>query len=197
MKLRHSLLPLLFAGAASAQAPAAVQLQPKAELVVDGTSTVRDFSCRAKTLNAQLKPGAADASLALDTLAGAIAEVQLEVPIKDLDCANETMNEHMREALQAEKNPTIRLRVTGYEVGAAAEGAAPVKLQGELTIAGATKPVTLVASARPAADGTLHVEGRYALKMTDWGVKPPSLMLGTMKVRDLVHIRFDVALKQQ
>ena len=30
--------------------------------------------------------------------------------------------------------------------------------------------------------------------MTEWGMKPPSLMLGTMKVRDEVSIHVDVAL---
>jgi polyisoprenoid-binding protein YceI len=122
--------------------------------------------------------------------------VRLEIPVKDLDCANDTMNEHMLEALKADKHPTVRLRLTRYEVGAATEGLAPLKLMGELTLAGVTRPVTLIASARPAADGSLRVEGRYLLKMTDWGVKPPSLMLGTMKVREAVLIRFDVAVKQ-
>lgn len=199
MKRCNPLLPLLFAGVAwtgvaSAQ-PTAVRLQPRAELVVDGKSTVRDFSCRARTLSAQLAPGAAGSSLSLEQLAGAIGEVQLEIPVKDLDCANDTMNEHMLEALKAGKHPTIRLRVTQYEVGAVADGAAPLKLMGELTLAGITRPVTVLASARPAADGSLRVEGRYLLKMTDWGVKPPSLMLGTMKVREAVLIRFGLAVK--
>ncbi|HZI16748.1 MAG TPA: YceI family protein [Myxococcus sp.] len=199
MKRHTPLLSLLLAtstwvGAAHAQ-PSSVQLQPGAELVIDGKSTVRDFSCRASKLSALLAPGTPGTSLALEQLAGAVGEVQLEVPVKALDCANDTMNEHMLEALKADKYPTIRLRVTGYEVGAVEEGLAPLKLKGELTLAGITRPVTLVASARPAADGGLQVEGRYLLKMTDWGVKPPSLMLGTMKVREAVLIRFGVALK--
>ena len=31
--------------------------------------------------------------------------------------------------------------------------------------------------------------------MTDYGVKPPSLMMGTMKVHDPVKLNFDVILK--
>ena len=196
MKRHMPFLPLLlaastWAGAASAQPT----LQPGAELVIDGKSTVRDFSCRAKSLSSELAPCAPGTSLVLEQLADAVGEVRLEIPVKSLDCANDTMNEHMLEALKAEQFPTIRLRVTRYEVGAVAEGLAPLKLLGELTLAGTTRPVTLVASARPAADGSLRVEGRYLLKMTDWGVKPPSLMLGTMKVREAVLIRFGVTVK--
>jgi polyisoprenoid-binding protein YceI len=197
MKLRHSLLSLLCAGAvAHAQAPAAVKLQPGAELAIDGKSTVRDFTCSAATLSAELAPGAPEAALTLEKLAGAVGEVKLEIPVNALDCANETMNEHLLEALKAEEHPTIRFRLTAYEVGAVADGLAPLKLVGELSFAGQTRPVKLNASARPTADGGLRVEGRYTLKMTDWGVKPPSLMLGTMKVREAVVIRFAVALKQ-
>jgi hypothetical protein len=32
--------------------------------------------------------------------------------------------------------------------------------------------------------------------MKDWGVKPPSLMLGTMKVKEMVTINFDVTFKR-
>lgn len=196
MKRHTPLLCLLlaastWAGAASAQPT----LQPGAELVIDGKSTVRDFSCRAKSLSSELAPGATGTRLALEQLAGAIGEVRLEIPVKGLDCANDTMNEHMLEALKAGQHPTVLLRVTRYEVGTVAEGLAPLKLVGELTLAGVTRPVTLVASARPAADGSLRVEGRYLLKMTDWGIKPPSLMLGTMKVREAVLIRFGVTVK--
>jgi polyisoprenoid-binding protein YceI len=196
MKRHTPLLSLLLAASAwTGAAHAQPTVQPGAELVIDGKSTVRDFTCRATKLSSELAPGAEGTRLALEQLAGAIGEVRLEVPVKGLDCANDTMNEHMLEALKAGQHSTILLRVTRYEVGAVAEGVAPLKLVGELTLAGITRPVTLVASARPAADGGLRVEGRYLLKMTDWGVKPPSLMLGTMKVREAVLIRFGVTVK--
>ena len=203
MKLAHTLLPLLCPGAAwtgvahaQAPIPPEVKLQPQAELVIEGKSTARDFTCRAKAMRAEMDPGAPEADLSLEKLADVVGEVRLEIPVKELDCANGTMNEHLLEALKAEQYPTIRFRLTAYEVGAVAEGLAPLKLVGELTLAGKTLPVKLNARARPAADGSLRVEGRYTLKMTDWGVKPPSLMLGTMKVREAVLIRFNVAVKQ-
>jgi polyisoprenoid-binding protein YceI len=192
------LIPLMtmltWAGVAAAQP--AVELQPGAELAIDGKSTVRDFTCRAREVKAQLTPGNAEGSLALEQLTGALREVQLEIAVAKLDCANATMNEHMLNAMQATQHPTLRFRMSSYEVGAVKDGQVPLRIKGELTMAGTTRPVDLQASGTAGLDGELRVRGRYTLRMTEWGVKPPTLMLGAMKVFDPVVIRFDFTLAQ-
>jgi hypothetical protein len=39
------------------------------------------------------------------------------------------------------------------------------------------------------------VKASKVINMKEWGVKPPSLMMGTMKVKENVTVGFDVALK--
>jgi hypothetical protein len=51
------------------------------------------------------------------------------------------------------------------------------------------------AIATPADNGGLRVKGSKEFLMSEFGVKPPSLMLGTMKVRDKVKVNFDVVLR--
>jgi hypothetical protein len=41
----------------------------------------------------------------------------------------------------------------------------------------------------------LRVTGKYELNMKDFGVKPPTLMLGTMRVGEKVTVNFDLLLK--
>jgi polyisoprenoid-binding protein YceI len=197
MKRLVPLLMMALAGAGAAAAQPGVVLQPGGELAIDGTSTVRDFTCKAPTVNARLTPGEAGGELGLETLAGALNDVVLEIPTGRLDCANGTMNEHMLKALQAQQHPTIRFQMSGYEAGAAKEGQVPLRIRGELTMAGASRPIELEGRATPTADGGLRVRGRYSLRMTDWGVRPPTLMLGTMKVGDSVVIRFDFVLRRR
>jgi polyisoprenoid-binding protein YceI len=194
------LVPLLmmtlgWPGMAAAQS--AVELQPGGELAIDGTSTVRSFTCKAKGLDARFTPGEAGGELSLEQLAGALREAQLEIPTGKLDCANGTMNEHMYNALLLRQHPTIRFRMSGYEASAPKDGQVPLRIRGELTMAGVTKPVDLVAHASATPEGKLRVRGRYLLRMTDWGVRPPTLMLGTLKVGDAVVIRFDLALARK
>ena len=39
-----------------------------------------------------------------------------------------------------------------------------------------------------------HVTGTVPLLMSQYGIRPPTAMMGTMRTRDAVTIRFDVTL---
>jgi polyisoprenoid-binding protein YceI len=195
--MRKRLVPLIvatlaWAGSAAAQS---LTLAPGATLAVEGDSTVRTFTCKAQKLDVKLQP-AEGASLSADGLAQALRGMSFDLPVTQLDCANDTMNGHLRDAMKARENPAIRFEMASYTAGAPqADGRRVLRIRGNLTLAGATRPVELTAIASPTPNG-LRVQGRHALRMTEWGVKPPSLMLGTMKVKEAVAIRFDLALQQ-
>jgi polyisoprenoid-binding protein YceI len=116
---------------------------------------------------------------------------EITIPLSSLDCRNGTMNGHMRNALKAEQNPTIRFRATSVAVSP--EGA--VRMTGPLTIAGQTRETTITGTAAR-QNGKLRVTGSKQLTMTDFGVQPPRLMAGTMRVHAPVTIGFDVVLGQ-
>ena len=169
-------------------------LQPSSRLWVTGTSTVRDFSCQAKIVDASAQT--TSAQTAKDIMAGQKAVLTLDVKIlpKNLDCANNTMNEHMLKALKAKTNPTIVFKLASYDLAKQAE-VVRVTLNGTLAMGGVEKPISLTANATEGTSGTLHVVGTHELRMTEWGLKPPTLMLGTMKVDERIKVGFDLLLK--
>lgn len=175
-----------------AGASGALSLTAQSRLWVDGTSTVRSWSCKATTLDAELAaaPGAVGAIMGGQK---AITAVSLDVPVAKLDCGNGTMNDHMRKALKADKAPVISFRLSSYDMTKAAAGMSG-KLQGTLTIGGVTKPITLTATGTE-ENGALHVTGTHEVKMTEWSIAPPKLMMGTMKVGEVVKVGFDLYLK--
>jgi polyisoprenoid-binding protein YceI len=63
-------------------------------------------------------------------------------------------------------------------------------VDGDLTIAGTTRPVT--AQLRVAPDG--RVSGTIPLTQSDWGIKPYRGLMGALKVRDEVEISIDATL---
>ena len=158
--------------------------EPSSTLWVEGTSTVRNFKCVAKKLDADVAttPGAGLAEL--------VTGASVVIPVAQLDCANGKMNEHMRNALQAEKNPQIVFTLRSY----ALDGKAAT-LKGDLKIAGTVKPIEIPATVLD-EESLVHVKASKAINMKEWGVKPPSLMMGTMKVREMVTVGFDVAIKR-
>ena len=185
------LVPALIAAAA---VKSQLTLQPDSKLWIEGTSTVRSFSCKASAFDAAV--GTSQDAAVRAVLAGekAVDAVSVMVPAAKLDCGNGTMNSHMLKALKAAENPQITFRMTSYDLVPAGAGMQGT-LRGELTLGGVTRPIVVEAIAADGGDSTLLVTGRHVLKMTDYGLKPPTLMLGTMKVGDDVTVGFELRLR--
>jgi polyisoprenoid-binding protein YceI len=83
------------------------------------------------------------------------------------------------------QHPEIRFSLTGYELKDGAVAAA-----GQLSIHGQTRDVVLPGSVTAKANG-VNVKGSYGLKMSDYGIKPPVMMLGTIRVADALTISYD------
>jgi polyisoprenoid-binding protein YceI len=171
-----------------------LDLQPESQLWVDGTSTVRSFRCNAGIVEADIVTTRADAATALIAGEKVVTGVAVRIPAAALDCNNGTMNGHMRKALKANDNPTIAFELGSYDF-TQSDQALRTKLVGKLSLGGATKDVTIDAALTPDPAGGLRVKGSHDLRMTEYGLKPPSLMLGTMKVNDIVTVNFDLLLK--
>ena len=169
-------------------------LQPESQLWVDGTSTVRPFKCVASGVEADVVTTGDGAIGALAAGEKAVTSVSLRVPAAKLDCANETMNSHMRKAIKADESPVITFELGSYELVTATAGM-QAKLAGTLSLGGATKPITMDVALVKDSTGALRVKGSYDLRMTEYGLKPPSLMMGAMKVKELVKVGFDLQLK--
>lgn len=169
-------------GSATLTAPGTMTLAASSRLWFEGTSTVKAFSCSATKFDAtvEAKTGAAPASL--------VQSASLSVPVSSLDCKNGTMNDHMRKALKAKENPEITWRMTSYRI----EGTS-VAMDGFLKIAGKENPLVLRATGTT-ENGVVKITGSKQFRMTEFGVKPPKLMMGAMKVNDPVTVRFDLVL---
>jgi polyisoprenoid-binding protein YceI len=185
------LLPALVA---ATRRDAALDLQPESRLWVAGTSTVRSFQCQAGAFDAKIESAGADAVAAVLAGEKAVSRVEVTVPAEKLDCRNGTMNEHLRKAIKAKEFPTVVFRASSYDLARTSESV-DVTLNGSLTLGGVEKPITVKAQAKPGAEGTLIVSGTREVRMTEFGLKPPTLMLGTMKVDEKITVGFEVVLK--
>lgn len=188
--MRKSLvLGALLVPALAAAALAPLSLQPGSRVWVDGTSTARSWHCESTGA-----VGTAAASSTELAQLSSVASAQVTVPVSSLDCHNNTMNGHMRNALKAAQAPEIRFRASSVSVTPTSADAGSVAMQGTLSIAGQDRPVTINGTVAR-ENGQIRVRGSKRITMTEWGVRPPSLMLGAMKVAPVATVGFDVVLK--
>jgi polyisoprenoid-binding protein YceI len=169
-------------------------LQPTSRIWVSGTSNVKNFQCKAVDPVVTAEATKAGAAAAVAAGEKAVGAVDLKVSVETLDCGSGTMNGHMKDAMDPKDHPTIEFALVSYELLKGTDSAS-VTLSGTLNIHGTAKPVTITAAATNAGGDVLHVTGVYELNMKDFGVKPPSLMLGTMRVGEKVQVHFDLLLK--
>jgi polyisoprenoid-binding protein YceI len=168
-------------------------LQPQSRLWIDGTSSIRSFSCKAAEVNAVVEATGPNAIPQLLLADKGVKSVRVTVPAERLDCGNGTMNEHMRKAIKLTEFDSIEFRLADYDVARNADGVSGTS-NGTLLLGGVTKPITLKAEGKPEV-GMLHITGSYDLDMTEYGLKPPTLMFGRIKVGKTVKVNYDLLLK--
>lgn len=168
------------------------QAQSTGTMTVSGTSTVRAWTCSTTSFEVKTLPVSAFAAKVLAGEKG-IDGVTAKIPVAALDCKNGTMNDHMRNALKAKANPAILFELNSYDIEKAAAGVI-VQARGRLTMAGMAQPIEMKVTVTEAPGGKIRVRGEREFLLTSFGMKPPSFMLGTMKVGDKVKITYDLVL---
>jgi hypothetical protein len=187
--------------ASAAGSPAAIGLGKGSVLWLEGKSSMHDFECRSSQVTAAFSRTAtaadpADAAQLRSLLRTSDIEgLELTVPVATLKSGKDGLDKNMRADLKAEKNPEIRFRMKSYTLAENAVTADTVGIQAEgtLFVAGEERPAT-ISGRLYAGDGGMWLDGRHALRMTDFGVTPRKMMMGALKVRDDITVRFHLLL---
>jgi len=166
-------LALLQAGPAGAQGSSV-------NFTVSGTSTVRGWTCSV-TGSARVTVGS---STPVPGLGDGVEAATLTVLVGEFGCPEDEMTEHLLEALRVDEFSEITFRLEGYE----ASGQGTITT-GTLTILDTTEEVSFPLSVTPSGSG-VQIEGEVSLDMTAYGVEPPVVMLGLMRVRPEIRIQF-------
>ena len=174
----------LIAAPGSSPAGQSPVLVKTATLRIDGTSNVHDYTLSTSTLKVDAMVGDTPTVL----VSGALSAFDLQIPLNSFTADKDGLKERMLKAMMADKYPTITFHLTEYAVENGT-----VKPKGQLTIAGVTKDIDLTLDVKEGPDG-VRVHGTRDLSMKDYGIKPPTMMMGVLKTSDKVTITFDLHL---
>jgi polyisoprenoid-binding protein YceI len=129
-------------------------------------------------------------SVALDFGAAALRVTGKDEPPADVGEVQRVMLSDR--VLDAARFPAISFRSKRVSVTARKATTVDLLIEGELTLHGTTRPVTLRASAAFDAGGLLTVRGSCPLMQSEFGMVPVTAAGGAIRVRDQVDIQFVV-----
>ena len=185
-------LMMLIATVARAQ-DTRVAVGPESKLWIEGTSNLHGWSCKATALEAAVDIDAALASQIATAPPKALKRVQVKVPVKSIKCGHGGMDGNLYKALKADETPEISYILATFEPAPGeVKDSFTLHTVGNLTIAGAEKKVEMDVIATRLPDGSVLAKGLVAIKMTDFGIKPPTAIFGRLKTGDEVKVNFEL-----
>lgn len=160
-------------------------------ITINGTSTLRDWSCVVSPLIYVHDPGNIPEAPSPDFSGAISAVVHVVVPVRDIVCENNTMNKHLRNALKWDTHPEIR-----FEIHQATVNGKSVYVPGDLTIAGITRNVALRATLNDTPEDGTNISGTITIDMRDYHVEPPivSLLVFKAEVKPEITLSFSVSM---
>jgi hypothetical protein len=163
-----------------------------ADVKVLGTSNLHDWSMEDKDVACSVKfmyggGKAVPVSLAAFTFS---------FPVRNLKSGKSGMDSKAYDALKANTQNNITFTASSSSIIPGQNGQFTVKSSGNLTIAGVTKAVALTAACNEGANGTVTCSGKDVLLMSDYQIKPPTYMLGTLRTGNKLTIDFTMTIQK-
>jgi len=163
-----------------------------ADVKVLGTSNLHSWSMEDKdvTCSARFTYEAGK------TVPKSLAVFTFSFPVHSLTSGKSGMDSKAYDAMKAKKGGDIVFAASASTITPGAKDQFNVKSDGNLTIAGVTKPVVLTAACSVKADGSVVCTGTHKLRMSDYGIKPPTYLLGTLRTGNKLSIDFTMVIKK-
>ena len=167
------------------------------KLSIEGGSNLHGWTCRATGFDAAVE--VEDSFFKGTTITpSTVKSVHVKVPVRNIKCGHGGMDNNLYKALKVDEAPEITYTLSTFDVApGATKDSFTVKTVGALTVAGTEKTVSMDIAATRAADGSLRADGELPLLMTDFGVKPPTAMFGTLRTDNKVTVKFSLLVGPQ
>ncbi len=167
-------------------------------LWLEGSSNVKDWTCRATAMEALVAVDASSVGSGDDaTIARSLRGVDVIVPVRKLKCGDRHMEANMYSALKAPEPPEISYIVADFEIKPVTGDDLSVTAIGKMSVAGAERAVSMTVKTERLPDGTRRARGTVPIKMTDFGIVPPRPWFGVLRTADKVLIQFEIFVSPQ
>jgi polyisoprenoid-binding protein YceI len=156
-------------------------------MTVSGTSSLHDWTVQVNDFNC-------DMTATADLTTMKIEMVTFRGKATSIKSDNSTMDKKIQEALKSDKHPEIRYTVRSARNIVLKDKKFSGLITGDLQIAGKTKTEATQFTGSLIGENKLQITGSKKIKMTEFGISPPTAMLGALKTGDEVTVQFTLVL---
>jgi polyisoprenoid-binding protein YceI len=149
----------------------------------DHTIAIRDFTGTVVFTYGPVTPASLQFTVKADSLA-----VTDHVSESDRNKIQATMR---NDVLDVNSYPEITFTSTSITATRLDEGKYQTHITGDLTLHGTTRPLT-INTVVTFYETRLEAEGQFALRQTEYGIRPVSVAGGTIKVKDELKFSFNI-----
>ncbi|MEQ8554787.1 MAG: YceI family protein [Cyclobacteriaceae bacterium] len=152
----------------------------KSKVGIQGTSSLHDWESTVESFSI-------NGNIGSDQISDLVASFKVE----SIKSGKSIMDSKTQDALKADKHPNIVFKAAALKIENGI-----VKGSGTLTIAGNSKPFQFNANTKELTTGGLLIAGSTKLKMSDFGIDPPTAMFGTLTTGDEVTVNYEIIINQ-
>ena len=169
---------------------------PQSQLFLEGQTNVNSFKCICTGVD-NFQPLFLEVESTHDNSQFIFDDATLNIKTKNLDCGHKVMNTDLYDALQAQDHPYISVKLEKASLFTKATHLhqnqwALASSKAIITIAGASQAINLRVNTCKLDGNTFRFISKYAINMSDFGIAPPTAMLGMIKVKNQIVINFDL-----
>jgi len=158
------------------------------DIKLNGTSNLHDWEMKSAK-------GTSEVAFVVDAKGTitSLSRLSFTLPVKNLKSKSKAMDKNTYKALNEESNPNISFAGTGATIVSKGNNNYVFNCTGKMSIAGTTKQTELVATGKyNPADKSFTITGIKKMKMTDYNVKPPKALLGSIKTGNDISISYNI-----
>jgi len=154
-------------------------------LIIDGTSNIHNWDITAENQQGKIVVVFEDGKLVR------IDQLDFSVKAESLKSGKSSMDKNTYKALNTEKHKQIVYKLKKVNaINCTSNNSCKVTTNGSLTIAGTTNSVDITFDVK-VVDSKIILSGKKILKMTDYGVEPPTAVFGTITTGDAIDVKFE------
>ncbi len=169
-------------------------IKSSSSLEVDGSTNINNFSCK---INSYKQTDTLYFSTKENEHKNVKVDGKLRVNVSDFDCQHRIMTKDLQKTLQSEKHPQMIVKFINFaEMPITIQSRSITTGDVQIELAGVKKSFLVQYSINKLNKNNIELLGFRKVNFSDFNLKPPSKLGGTIKVKNELQVEFKLQLQK-